>query len=339
MLETSPPAIVLDFDEEIEARSPTSSCSTASGTPIDVGAAAGRAPTPPIVTATVPALDDGIYAVIWRVTSADGHVVDGAFSFQVGTAAAGDGKDLIDQVSRGAGADPALDVDATASPGSSRSPVPSLLLGWGCGSLQGRPRLGQRPAHRRCCGSAGCRCSSARSVRSACSARRSSGGSVGDAFRPSAWGDIAGTDTGRACCCASRWRVVLGSACWPCGTSSDAHLVAWRRRRRRRSSRWSRSPSRVTPTRSSPRLLWITVDVLHLAAITVWVGGLLALLVGRQGVDGRARGRAARRAVLARRPLIAVPIIVATGVAQTLKLAGGLDDVTATTGGACCSPR
>ena len=42
----------------------------------------------------MPVLADGLYAVVWRVTSADGHVVDGAFSFQVGTASTGSGQDL-----------------------------------------------------------------------------------------------------------------------------------------------------------------------------------------------------------------------------------------------------
>ena len=58
-----------------------------------------------IVVASMPSLDDGLYAVIWRVTSADGHVIDGAFSFQVGTASAGSGQNLIDQVRGGSGVD------------------------------------------------------------------------------------------------------------------------------------------------------------------------------------------------------------------------------------------
>ena len=78
--------------------------------------------------------------------------------------------------------------------------------------------------------------------------------------------------------------------------------------------------------------MWIAIDVAHLSAVGVWVGGLFALLLA---------GKAWLAEPEAVRPVerfsfsasVAVPVIVLTGVAQTLKLAGGLDDVTATTWG------
>jgi len=73
----------------------------------------------------------------------------------------------------------------------------------------------------------------------------------------------------------------------------------------------------------------VWVDVLHLGAVAVWLGGLLVLWCS--GTTWLAEPEAVRpveRFSLA--ASIAVPVIVATGVAQTLKLAGGLSDVTAT---------
>ena len=40
-----------------------------------------------VVTTSLPKLDDGTYVVTWRVTSADSHPIDGAFTFQVGSKA------------------------------------------------------------------------------------------------------------------------------------------------------------------------------------------------------------------------------------------------------------
>ena len=105
--------------------------------PVEIGAP-GEGDDGSVVAASLPPLDDGIYAVVWRVTSADGHVVEGAFSFQIGTAAAGDGQDLIDQVSDGVGVDTSL----SWAYGVARflALIGALLLvGVGGWSLQGRP--------------------------------------------------------------------------------------------------------------------------------------------------------------------------------------------------------
>ena len=37
-----------------------------------------------VVTTSLPKLDNGTYVVTWRVTSADSHPIDGAYTFQVG---------------------------------------------------------------------------------------------------------------------------------------------------------------------------------------------------------------------------------------------------------------
>ncbi|MGB8862225.1 MAG: CopD family protein, partial [Ilumatobacteraceae bacterium] len=152
-------------------------------------------------------------------------------------------------------------------------------------------------------------------------------GSLGDAFDTSVWGDLATTQTGRMLVLRIALAGVFGA------------LLALRRQA---AQGWWRSAAFTAavvtvytfsasghPNSQEPAALWIAVDLVHLAAITVWIGGLLALVaVGRVALAEPDGGRLVRRFSLA--ASICVPLIVATGVAQTLQLAGGLDDITAT---------
>ncbi|HEY4609282.1 MAG TPA: CopD family protein, partial [Ilumatobacteraceae bacterium] len=81
-----------------------------------------------------------------------------------------------------------------------------------------------------------------------------------------------------------------------------------------------------------PAALWIGVDAVHLAAIALWIGGLLMFAFGTSSwlTDPESEGIVRRFSVMS---IVAVPLIVGTGVAQTLKLAGNLDDVTSTSWG------
>jgi copper transport protein len=101
VLEESPEAIVLDFDEAVEAPLTTIGLFDADARPIEVGVPVAVSGDDTIVQASLPELADGLYAVSWRITSVDGHVIDGAFSFQIGTAATGDADSLLGQVADG----------------------------------------------------------------------------------------------------------------------------------------------------------------------------------------------------------------------------------------------
>ena len=93
VLEESPTAVVLDFDEDVEPALSSIRVYDSAGAEVAVGdTVAGDDAS--ILRADVPTLVDGLYAVVWQASSSDGHVVDGAFSFQVGTAATGDGDSL-----------------------------------------------------------------------------------------------------------------------------------------------------------------------------------------------------------------------------------------------------
>jgi copper transport protein len=325
VLEDAPTEVVLDFDEDIEIGLADVRVFGADGVALEVGRpAAGADGT--VLTASLPQMGDGIYAVIWKVTSADGHAVEGAFSFQVGTAGGGNAQDLIDQVSGGGGTSSGL----TWFYGIARFMALAgaiALLGGGLWSLQGRPRLGSLPGVRRLLwvgwallllGAIG--------AFMGFSAQATTG-RVADVLSTGSWSDVASTTTGRMLAVRVLLAVLLGLLLWQ---RSAADTGWWRG--------VAASAGVLTfltfsasghPNSLSPRLLWVTIDELHLVAVAVWLGGLLALLCA---------GRAWLAEPEAVRPVerfsftssIAVPVIVATGVAQTLKLAGGLSDVTAT---------
>jgi copper transport protein len=81
-----------------------------------------------------------------------------------------------------------------------------------------------------------------------------------------------------------------------------------------------------------PAALWIGVDALHLTALAVWIGGLLMFAFGTTTwLTDPGSDRIIRR--FSATAMVAVPVIIATGVAQTLKLAGSLNDLTGTSWG------
>lgn len=328
VIESGPPQIVLNYDEDVEATLASIQVFDADRQSIAVGAP-GVGEDATVVVASLPTLGDGLYAVIWRVTSADGHVVDGAFSFQVGTGTAGSGTDLIAGVSQGGGVDAAL----KWTYGIARFLALAgaiVLLGVGLWSVQGRPVLGSMRRIRGAMwvGAAALLVGSLAAF--GLFGAQAKGGTIADAFSPSVWSDIAGTDTGRALLARIVLTVVLVAVLakwashertWWQGVAASSALLTL--------VTFSKSGH---PNSLSPRLLWISIDVLHLAAVTAWLGGLVALfLAGKAWLAEPEAVRPVERYSMT--ALVAVPVIVVTGVAQTLKLAGGLDDVTATTWG------
>ena len=327
VLEVDPAAIVLDFDGAIETPLTSVALYDGEGASFPLGPpAAGADDTVVQVLLDGDSLVDGVYAVIWRVTSADGHVIDGAFSFQVGVAAAGSGQELIDQVRSGSRADSTVNWWY----GVSRflSMIGAItLIGAGWWLVGGPPEILRRRRSRWVTVA----CWFALLVGSAATfalfSAQAIAGSVSEAFDTDRWGDIATTQTGRMVLL----RVVLALG--------FGVLLALRRHR---SQAWWRGAAVAGglltlftfsaaghANAQTPAALWISVDLLHLVAITVWIGGLLALcLAHSETFEQPAGDRMARQFSLA--ASICVPVIVATGVAQTLKLAGGLGDVTAT---------
>ena len=142
VLETGPSSIVLDFDEDIEVGLASIKLYAGDGSAVELGAPAAGADAT-AVTASVPTLKNDIYAVIWKVTSADGHAVEGAFSFQVGTGTTGNAQDLLDQVKGGGAATSGL-VWFYAIARFLALTGAIVLIGVGLWSLQGRPAIGSQ---------------------------------------------------------------------------------------------------------------------------------------------------------------------------------------------------
>ncbi|MFM8382540.1 MAG: copper resistance protein CopC, partial [Actinomycetota bacterium] len=101
ILERAPEEIVLDFSEPVSTIEGSVELYAETGIRVDIGTAAVAADDPSrVVAADVPALEAGQFVVAWRVLSADGHLAEGAFSFQVGTSSTADG-DLVSQILAG----------------------------------------------------------------------------------------------------------------------------------------------------------------------------------------------------------------------------------------------
>src|SRR5436190_17199090 len=84
----SPPAISLRFNEPVEVALGGIRLFDGKSDRIDIGAPEHPNGDGDRVQSSLPKLDDGTYVVTWRVTSADSHPIQGAFTFQVGTAGA-----------------------------------------------------------------------------------------------------------------------------------------------------------------------------------------------------------------------------------------------------------
>jgi copper transport protein len=331
-LEKAPDDIVLDFDEPIDAAIASIQLFDASAELVVTGDPVASQGDDSIVLASVPPLADGIYAVVWRVASVDGHVVDGAFSFQIGTSNGGTAgaTDLLDQVASGAAAAPSvgrvanvarllgfLGLTLTIGAGLYAAMAPSLLAdrrvtrwllagGWVTllvGTLASFGLYGASAI----------------------------AGSLTDALSPDVWRQIASTHTGRLLLIRAALVIVFGVALW---------LGLWRSRFR--STAWWRAlaiaaalatllsfPSTGHPSAQSPRSLWVLLDVLHLAGVVVWLGGLVLFAAGGKVWFTTPEGEP----VIRRFSTIAtvmVPLIVVTGSLQTLELAGGIDHLTDT---------
>jgi copper transport protein len=110
VLEVAPGEVVLQFTETVQLQADGVRIVDADGDRVDAGAAVAEGAT---VTAPVEdELERGSYVVAWRVVSADGHPIRGAFTFSVGEATALD--DGLADAAFGAGGDRNLEIAAAA---------------------------------------------------------------------------------------------------------------------------------------------------------------------------------------------------------------------------------
>jgi copper transport protein len=80
----APPAVRLTYSEPIEPRFAIVSVTDAAGKDVTSGEPAGAPGSPQTLVTPLEHVPEGWYLVFWRVISADGHPVRGAFTFAVG---------------------------------------------------------------------------------------------------------------------------------------------------------------------------------------------------------------------------------------------------------------
>ncbi|MEY2445678.1 MAG: copper transport protein [Ilumatobacteraceae bacterium] len=324
VLETGPANIVLDFNEAVDPALTDIELYDQRAALVATGLPqAGGDNT--IVQASVPTLTDGVYVVVWRVPSDDGHVVNGVFSFQVGTQQGFDVGALIDKVSGNAQASSTVGRLDTAARLLALIGL-IVLIGGGVWAIQAADAASNRMllwmawAFLLVGTLGGFGLYGAKVV----------AGSPPDALDPTVWGKIIGSHTATELLVRVGLLVALGGL-----------LLTFSRRS---STLWRFAAvlisAGVVVTFSStghantqhPVALWIGVEALHLTALASWIGGLLMFAFGTTTwLTDPAGERIVRRFSVT--AMVAVPVIIVTGVSQTLKLAGSLDDLTSTSWG------
>jgi copper transport protein len=331
-LDAAPERVVLRFSESVDVSDDAVEVLTAGGDRVDVGDPGHLDGERSSVAVDLPDLDDGTYVVSWRVLSSDNHPVSGAFTFGVGDATAAlsdaDAQALVDDALAGAGSDRLVGVSYGIVRFAAFAAL-VVLIGGAVFVAALWPAGAEDPRARRILAGAWWVALGATALSIPLQATYAAGGSLADAFDPSVIGDELGARTGRA------WlvRLVLLAV---------VAVVGPRLARRTREGRTQAllpatvvaglallATITVTGHAVSGDLVGLAVvtDLVHLSAVTVWVGGL-ALLLGAvlwpaDGVgDSRAEAIATRFSDVASG---AVMVIVASGVVQAWRQLGSWD--------------
>jgi copper transport protein len=331
-LDAAPERVVLRFTESVDVSDDAIEVLTAGGDPVDVHDPGHPDGEGSAVAVDLPDLGDGTYVVSWRVISSDSHPVSGAFTFGVGDAAAAlsdaDAQALVDDAQAGAGSDRFVGVSYGVVRFAGFASL-LVLVGGAVFVAALWPAGADDPRARRILAGAWWLALGATVLSVPLQATYAAGGSLADAFDASVIGDELGARTGRA------WlvRLVLLAAVAVVGPRLA--------RRARGGGRKALLPVAVagglallatitvTGHATSGDLVGLAVvtDVVHLSAVSVWLGGL-ALLLGAvlrptDGVgDGRAEAIATRFTDVA---FGAVMVIVASGVVQAWRQLGSWD--------------
>lgn len=330
VLDAPPEAIELRFTEPVTVALGGVRVYDADGDAIDTAP-----PTKPANTAVRVGLrgemPDGSYVVTWRVTSADTHPVQGAFTFQVGSAANATSRE-IDALSDRLLADQEGARGVGAAWGVTRWLAfagIALLVGGVWFGVAVWPRARDLRTTRQLVTAAWIVLTVATVVGFVLQGPYLAGRGLGDAFDPARWSDVAGTRFGLV------WLgrlglllVAFGLLRWWFGHRPAAEHPA---------PRWWLATAAVVGVGivASPalaghsaagdlRLLAALASTVHVGAMSVWLGGLA--MMGAVAVRGPAIDE--QRAVVTRFSRIAmwcVILLIATGAFQTWREVRNLD--------------
>ena len=318
VLPESPQEIRLDFNERVEATLGDIRLFNSDQKEVDIDDSVRLVSDASVVTAALPSLEDGVYVVVWRVVSADGHPATGAFPFEIGESTSGTADVLLSKVVAGIGASSSLDKPMALMRFLGFLAVIVLIgfmsLTWGTAFLD-LPRA------------------SLILKTSVVGLSLSSIGILllqGPILEGSSWGaifdasliaDVVQQRLGIALLvrliCVVAWGAAIiflpmrGRAWWQnlVVITSLVTLLTF-------------STSGHSSAGSLP-VVFVAVDVVHYAAISMWVGALLCLaLLPRKSDTSAIAVRFSHMATWA------MPITVITGVVQGLHLLGGISGIT-----------
>jgi copper transport protein len=318
LLASSPKEIRLDFDEQVEASLGDVRVYDSEQREVANSKTVRSSSDLSIVTADVPTLQNGVYVVVWRVVSADGHPVTGAFPFEIGTKSTGTSAALLEEV---------LNQTETTSPlGNPMSAIRllgflGLILLVGCVSLLWRSPLLGNPRVRKTLLYSSVLIAVSSLGLLLMQGPYTAGKSWGSLFDSVLIGDVAQTRLGLALLirfgCAIAWTVVALTASasvtrrWRIGVVATAVVTI---------ATYATSGHQSAGTLPA---VFVPLDMVHLAAISTWVGALLVLAVIYR--DNDVENEAKR---FSRMATWSMPLVVVTGVVQGLHLMGGISTIT-----------
>ena len=269
VLDESPPEILLTFSEAIDPVEPAVRVVDADGNEIDLGSPDQSSGDDTLRLAVDDDLADGTYVVAWQALSADSHNIRGAFTFSVGEASttrAGLVDDLFATSTEGPGGAAPLAIGRFGS----YAGIAVLLGGLFATSVLAPAQLATRRVGRLLWAGAG---TAAFGTAVMISAQANLiGSSIID------WPTVAATRSGQ-------WWVLRLAA-----IGAFVPLVVWRHRLNSRTVGVAGGLGAlglfaiVTAGGHGVTGRWVPVGVAatvaHLAAMTIWVGGLTLLIVG-----------------------------------------------------------
>jgi copper transport protein len=321
VLETSPSEIRLAFNEPVESSLLEIRLFGSDQKELQISDAVRLPANASVVTASVPQLDNGVYVVVWRVMSTDGHPATGAFPFEIGRTTSGAGQDLVAQIVNGLDRSSPLEIPLNIARFLAYFAV--VVLAGGVALAWGSALMNSAPLRQLFSGAV--------AVFAA--------GAVAIVFLQGAYA------TGRSWDAVFDTDVlidVLGTRLGVASLVRFAAIVAWGMLlltlHRATTAVWQNSAVLVAavsiltfsvsghPSSGSYPWVFIAVDAVHFAAISMWVGGLIALFVARheENINVQRFSRIATRAL---------PVVVVTGALQAAHLMDGLSDLGSTTYG------
>ena len=315
VLPKSPDRVELAFNEDVEATLSGIRLFDSSQKEITIGKTHSGAKTN-VILADIPSLENGTYVVVWRVTSSDGHPVNGAFPFEIGTVSTGNGAALVDKVT--AAVRHGSPLGGALSAAKFMAFIGFVLLfgmmvfSWGTQFLGSVRALGAATLGLLLLllGSMGVLLVQGAYV---------TGGGWSDIAKLSLVQEVISTRVGLAVVARGalalmwlflvqilrrqEWNSVTGTLVLVLGVLTALTF-----------------PLAGHPAAASLPGIFVAVDMVHMLAIGTWIGGLFAMVVLR---DELGSGDAAPVRRFSRNATWALPVVVVTGVVQGLHLIGG----------------